>query len=132
MKFLHSANVVAVLHAPDTVHSPAYTFLFHVVFVALATVATCIKNLASAIGHVGSGEAVVPAGHAALSAVVFDCKQISCVKNAPVAVALATVTLFNFKVDANLGTTTMCDAECCVPEVTDVELSEISACKPTA
>lgn len=112
MKFLHSAKVVVVLQAPLTVHSPFYKFLFHAAFDAFATVATCIKNLASAIGHVASGEAVVPAVHAAASAVDFDCKQISCDKKAPVPVALAVVTLFNFNVDANLGTTTIFYTAC--------------------
>ena len=66
-----------------------------------------------------------------MSAVVFDCKQISCDKNAPVEVAFATVTLFNFNAVKCLGTTTMFYTVFLVPAVIDVELSVTSACKPT-
>jgi len=98
---------------------------------SFATVTTCKKNLASAIGHVESGLASVAALHVALSAVVFACKQISCDKKAPVLVAFDTVILFNFNVDANLGTITMFYTECWVLAVTDVASSETLACNPT-
>jgi len=131
IKFLHSDKVVEVLQAPSTVYSPLYITLLNDNAFEFATDATCIKNLASAIGHVGSGEAVVAAGHVAESVVVFDCKQISCDKNAPPSVASAATTLFNFKVDVNLGTTTIFYTVCLSPEVIEVAWPEISVCKPT-
>jgi len=131
IKFLHSDKVVDVLQAPSKVYSPLYITLLNANALAFATEATCIKNLAWAIGHVGSGEAVVAAGHVAESVVVFDCKQISWAKNAPASVASAATTLFNFKVVANLGTTTTLYTVCLSPEVIEVAWPDISVCKPT-